>query len=123
PLPATSDAADADADERDADAMTAAAEPTSAGEGEEPPGTAAAQPAPATDGAATPGVADPWAPLLAAGAQLLGELAAASQGERQSTLVHTDPATGQRYLRLPVPDPQTVHNLAAGLLALFGKPK
>ena len=42
-----------------------------------------------------PESADPWAPLLAAGAQLLGELAAASQGERQSTLVHTDPATGQ----------------------------
>ena len=68
-----------------------------------------------------PGAANPWAPLLAAGAQLLGELAAASQGERESTLVQTDPATGQRYLRLPVPDAQTVQSLAEGLLGLFGQ--
>jgi len=87
-----------------------------------PRGTTA-EVAPATSETAAPGGADPWAPLLAASAQLLGELAATSQGERRSTLVHTDPATGQRYLRLPVPDPQTVHSLAEGLLALFAKPK
>ncbi|MCM8625684.1 DEAD/DEAH box helicase [Accumulibacter sp.] len=65
--------------------------------------------------------ADPWAPLLAAGAQLLGELAAASSGERDSPLVHSDPQTGQRYLRLPVPDPETVQRLAEGLLGLLGR--
>ncbi|WP_291995347.1 DEAD/DEAH box helicase [Candidatus Accumulibacter sp. ACC003] len=127
PLAATGDIEDTAANEREAEAMAAAAAPASTGDGDEPPdtspGTAAAPPAPATDGTAAAGVANPWAPLLAAGAQLLGELAAASQGERQSALVHTDPATGQRYLRLPVPDPQTVNSLAEGLLALFGKPK
>jgi hypothetical protein len=66
---------------------------------------------------------DPWAPLLAAGAQLLGEMAAASKGERESPLVKTDPATGERYLKLPVPDPQTVQRLAEGLLSLLGNRK
>lgn len=126
PLDATGEAADADADERATEAMSAAATQPDTGVGDEEPGTSpdtTAQAAPATGETAAPDGADPWAPLLAAGAQLLGELAAASQGERQSTLVHTDPATGQRYLRLPVPDPQTVNSLAEGLLALFAKPK
>jgi superfamily II DNA/RNA helicase len=126
PLAATGEMADADADERPTDLMSAAATQPGTGVADERPGTSpdtTAQAAPATGETAAPGGADPWAPLLAAGAQLLGELAAASQGERRSTLVHTDPATGQRYLRLPVPDPQTVHSLAEGLLALFGKPK
>ncbi|HMW78562.1 MAG TPA: hypothetical protein PKA22_12240, partial [Rhodocyclaceae bacterium] len=70
--------------------------------------------------AASAAAADSWAPLLAAGAQLLGELAAASTGERESPWVQTDPATGQRYLRLPVPDPQTVQRLTEGLLGLLG---
>jgi hypothetical protein len=51
---------------------------------------------------------------------VLGELAAASSGERESPWVHSDPATGQRYLKLPMPDPQTVHRLAEGLLSLLG---
>ena len=64
--------------------------------------------------------ADPWSPLLSAGVQLLGELAAASSGERPSPWVQTDPATGERFLKLPVPDPQTVQRLAEGLLGLLG---
>ncbi|HRE17168.1 MAG TPA: hypothetical protein PLW86_08890, partial [Rhodocyclaceae bacterium] len=72
---------------------------------------------------AGPESADPWGPLLAAGAHLLGELAAGSKGERESALVKTDPASGERYLRLPVPDPQTVQRLAEGLLSLLGNRK
>jgi len=70
-----------------------------------------------------PGGSDPWAPLFAAGAQLLGELAAASKGEGESALVKTDPASGERYLRLPVPDRQTIQRLAEGLLGLLGNRK
>ncbi len=77
---------------------------------------AAGTPAPTT---AAPSV-DPWSPLLSAGVQLLGELAAASSGERPSPWVQTDPATGERFLKLPVPDPQTVQRLAEGLLGLLG---
>jgi superfamily II DNA/RNA helicase len=62
---------------------------------------------------------NPWAPLLAAGAQVFGELLAASRGERESSLVHTDPATGERFLKLPVPDPASVQKLAEGLLGLL----
>jgi hypothetical protein len=79
------------------------------------------KPRPAPPATATaPGAADPWAPLLAAGAQLLGELSAASSGERASPWVQTDPATGERYLKLPMPDPQTIQRLAEGLLGLLG---
>ncbi|MEF8704623.1 MAG: DEAD/DEAH box helicase [Candidatus Accumulibacter sp. UW26] len=84
--------------------------------GERSPASEPAPPATAT----APGAADPWAPLLAAGAQLLGELSAASSGERASPWVQTDPATGERYLKLPMPDPQTIQRLAEGLLGLLG---
>jgi superfamily II DNA/RNA helicase len=70
--------------------------------------------------AASSGAADPWAPLLTAGVQLLGELSAASSGGRESPWVQTDSTTGRRYLKLPVPDPQTVQRLAEGLLSLLG---
>jgi superfamily II DNA or RNA helicase len=121
------DAADASGEADESAASAPASEPPPAsGEGEAKAAPAADREVPTEQAAAAataPASADPWAPLLAAGAQVLGELAAASQGERQSTLVHTDPATGERYLRLPVPDPQTVRSLAEGLLALFGRPK
>ena len=55
-----------------------------------------------------------------AGAQLLGEISAASSGERASSWGQTDPATGKCYLKLPVPDPQTIQRLAEGLLGLLG---
>ena len=115
PVEASTEAASAIDDEaeyREPAPVSAAAETAVAGRSapaEQPP-TAAASAA----------AADSWAPLLAAGAQLLGELAAASTGERESPWVQTDPATGQRYLRLPVPDPQTVQRLTEGLLGLLG---
>uniref|UniRef100_UPI0035AEC1F0 helicase-related protein n=1 Tax=Accumulibacter sp. TaxID=2053492 RepID=UPI0035AEC1F0 len=83
------------------------------GEPEAAPNVQAAPTVPATS-------ADPWSPLLSAGVQLLGELAAAASGERQSPWVQSDPATGERFLKLPVPDPQTVQRLAEGLLGLLG---
>jgi superfamily II DNA/RNA helicase len=93
--------------------------------------TAAGEPRPTPSATATaetlspaaatlPVAADPWAPLLTAGMQLLGELARASSDESESPWVQTDSATGQRYLKLPVPDPQTVQRLAEGLLGLLG---
>ncbi|MEF8698741.1 MAG: SNF2-related protein [Candidatus Accumulibacter sp. UW20] len=91
--------------------------------GAEAPATGATPPSPVSTApvaASATTAADPWAPLLAAGVQLLGELSAASSGERASPWVQTDTATGQRYLKLPVPDPETVQRLAEGLLSLLG---
>jgi hypothetical protein len=34
--------------------------------------------------------------------------------------VETDPATGKRYLKLPMPEPQAVERLAEGLLKFLG---
>jgi hypothetical protein len=67
--------------------------------------------------------ADPWAPLLDAGIQLLHGLAAAADGKSSSPWVQTDPQSGQRFLKLPVPDPKTVQRLADGLLHLLGSRK
>jgi hypothetical protein len=84
-----------------------------------------AQPAPpATSGVAS--ATDPWAPLLQVGLQLLQTLArqepAAPGSPGQSgaeRLVHTDEA-GQRYLKLPLPEPQAVQRLAEALTDLLG---
>ena len=62
---------------------------------------------------------DPWAPLLTVGMQLLHELAAVSKGDSQSRWLETDQDTGQHYLKLPVPDPQAVRNLADSLMQLL----
>ncbi len=119
PLDATAEAGAAtEADGAAEYQETAAVRPDA---GEQPAAEPATQPAlPTPTSAAAAGAADPWAPLLAAGTQLLGELSAAAQGEGDSPWVHTDPATGQRYLKLPVPDLQTVQRLAEGLLGLLG---
>lgn len=77
-----------------------------------------------TDGSAAnaatvaPAQDDPWAPLLAAGARFLGEIASAAQGG-QSRWVETDPTTGQRHLRLPLPAPQDVQGIAEALMKLL----
>jgi superfamily II DNA or RNA helicase len=84
---------------------------------ETPMPTAAKSPA---DAAAPSRTADPWTPLLAAGIQFLDELAAAAKGEAQSPWVETDPATGKRYLKLPMPEPKAVERLAEGLLKFLG---
>jgi hypothetical protein len=116
------DATAAEGSETEADGEAEYRQSAPAGEAGQPPvaeaSTAAQPPTPAP--AAASGAADPWAPLLAAGVQLLGELSAASSGERESPWVQTDSTTGQRYLKLPVPDPQTVQRLAEGLLSLLG---
>jgi hypothetical protein len=116
------DATAAAGSETEADGEAEYRQSTPAGEAGQPPVAEASTRAepPTSAPAAVSGGADPWAPLLAAGVQLLGELTAASSGERESPWVQTDSTTGQRYLKLPVPDPQTVQRLAEGLLSLLG---
>ena len=62
---------------------------------------------------------DLWAPLLAAGARFIGEIVATAQEGTPSPWVETDPATGQRHLRVPLPAPQDVQRIADGLLKLL----
>jgi len=85
-----------------------------------PTRTASEPPGDATGTARTARTADPWAPLLSAGIQFLDDLAAAAKGEARSPFVETDPATGQSYLKLPMPQPEAVERLAAGLLMFLG---
>ncbi len=78
----------------------------------------------ATPTPAAPSPADPWAPLIDAGLGLLRSLGAAAQGDGAapgagSPLVDTDPASGQRYVRLPLPDPAALRPLADALAALL----
>ncbi|MBS0468498.1 MAG: DEAD/DEAH box helicase family protein [Proteobacteria bacterium] len=68
--------------------------------------------------AAAPAAGDPWAPLLQAGLQWLESMAAppadtpAGGQPRPASAVRTDPATGERYLHLPLPDPAALRKLA-----------
>jgi hypothetical protein len=64
--------------------------------------------------------ADPWVPLLDAGLRLVESLAAAGRGS-DSDWVHTDAATGRRYLKLPLPEPDAVRRLAEGLADLLAR--
>jgi superfamily II DNA or RNA helicase len=76
-----------------------------------PEGPAAAH----TEGAAAPG-ADPWADLLQAGAAMLQGLAAQRQpGAAPAVRIERDPQTGQPSLRLPLPDPALLQQLAKAL--------
>jgi len=81
----------------------------------------------ATEDAAPPAHAeDPWAPLLEAGLQWIDILARPAGGEdRARTRVHvtTNPATGERSLTLPLPEPATLERLAVGLTRLLGSLK
>ena len=89
----------------------AAASAVEAVEDAEPPSPAAA--------------ADPWAPLLEAGLRWIESMAsspAAADGAAPTgPRIATDPATGQRILSLPLPDPATVQRLATGLAALLAR--
>ena len=69
---------------------------------------------------------DPWGPLLNVGLKFLQELgqapaaggdhvARAASASSVASWVETDPHTGQRFLKLPVPEPQTVQRLADAL--------
>ncbi|MBL8328688.1 MAG: DEAD/DEAH box helicase [Rubrivivax sp.] len=75
-----------------------------------------------------PGQADPWAPLLEAGLQWLASLtdaAAPAEGAQapgsRAPRITIDPATGQRSLNLPLPDPATIRRLAEGLKGLLDR--
>lgn len=112
--------------EEDPAAPAVAAAPPDQPSGSEPAPDLPPEP-PAADGAGH--AADPWAPLLQVGLQLLQTLArpeAAAAGEPggaggagAAKLVHTDEA-GQRYLKLPLPEPQAVQRLADALTELLG---
>jgi len=71
----------------------------------------------------SPAPANPWQPLLDLGQALLTEISkqpdAAGNGE-PAGLVRRDPETGERYLRLPVPDQNDVARLAAALRDVLG---
>jgi hypothetical protein len=69
--------------------------------------------------AKAPPAEDPWAPLVAAGARFIGKIAATAQEGKSSPWMETDPATGQRHLRVPLPAPQDVQRIADGLLKLL----
>lgn len=87
-------------------------------------------PAAPETGAATVPV-NPWAPLLDVGLKLVETLAAAQAGGRvaggsggekasgPASWIETDAATGKSYVKLPVPEPETVQRLAEALTGLL----
>ncbi|MCC5886221.1 MAG: DEAD/DEAH box helicase family protein [Gammaproteobacteria bacterium] len=86
-------------------------------EAEIPPGPT---PMPETTAASRPssGIPEnPWQPLLELGARVLSELA--RDGASADALIEQDPTTGQRYVKLPVPDADAVAQLANALRAFL----
>jgi len=79
---------------------------------------AAAEPAPIAEAPAA--AADPWAPLLAMGQSLLAQLAGAAASPEASPLVQRDAQTGRQYLRLPLPEPALLRQLADAIQVLNG---
>jgi hypothetical protein len=67
----------------------------------------------------SPPSAASWTPLLEAGIQLLGVLGEATKGEGPSRWTGVDERTGQRYLKLPIPEPDVVQRLAESLIGLL----
>ncbi len=73
--------------------------------------------------------ADPWQGLVNAGVEFLSRLAAVAtqpvdgkaQTLEQVFSLEIEPGSGRRYLRLPVPDPQTLAQLAGALSGLLGR--
>ena len=69
---------------------------------------------------------NPWQPLLAVGARLIDKLSRSANENVDSravdNLVQRDPHSGERYLRLPVPEPEAVEQLATALLRLLAGP-
>ena len=90
----------------------------------EPDPAAAEQPIAIT----APG-ADPWEGLVNAGVEFLSRLAEVAtlpaEGKEhtpgQTFSLETEPGSGRRYLRLPVPDPQALAQLAGALSGLLGR--
>jgi superfamily II DNA or RNA helicase len=59
---------------------------------------------------------DPWAAMLQAGAALLSSLASSrSAGGAAPLAIEHDPVTGQASVRLPLPEPAVLHQLAKAL--------
>lgn len=78
------------------------------------------EPTPTTDKPASASDApDPWAAILEAGAALLKGLAASRGAAGNSgappMAIECDPVTGQASLRVPLPDPAVLHQLAKAL--------
>jgi hypothetical protein len=76
------------------------------------------------DGAAA--ASDAWRELLDAGLKVVTHLVAAAQAPAaggttpaEHPLLQTDSSTGRRYLRLPVPDPDTLAKLAEAVARLL----
>ncbi|MHB1125153.1 MAG: DEAD/DEAH box helicase [Ramlibacter sp.] len=68
--------------------------------------------------AEAPPAADPWTPLLDAGLALARSLMRGDAAGAMATTgaaVERDPATGRDFLKIPVPQPQTVQRLAQAL--------
>ena len=97
------------ADEQAAPVLPKITEPAGAESGPAAAGPAPAGP-PALGTAAPP---DPWATLLAVGAELLQGLATArSAGASAPMTIERDPVSGQASLRLPLPDAAVLQRLA-----------
>ena len=89
-------------------------------------GATAEDPVAGSDAAPHATPTDPWAPLLEAGLQWFAALAAppasaadAGLGDHRAPRVTIDPASGERSLTLPLPDPATLRRLAEGLTGLL----
>ncbi|MFA7242542.1 MAG: DEAD/DEAH box helicase [Sulfuricellaceae bacterium] len=104
----------------------------SVAEAEEPPVVEEATPAPEAhpesapaetkpEPAAPASAADPWAPLLDAGLKLIESLTAAQTGSvaQPSPWLEIDAKTGKSYLKLPVPEPETLQRLGGALQGLL----
>jgi superfamily II DNA or RNA helicase len=78
-----------------------------------------ADPVPDAARPAAPGAPalDPWAPLLDAGMQLVAALAQATDADsaKRPAWIETDSVTGASFIKLPLPDPQTVQRLAGAI--------
>jgi superfamily II DNA or RNA helicase len=101
--------------------------PPAAGESV-PNGGHAAQPVPTHQTALQPRTPeDGWGELLQTGLSMLASLAApAAEGQAPTpSIIRTDPGTGQPYLHLPMPKPETLQRfmaLAGDLLAKLQRP-
>jgi superfamily II DNA or RNA helicase len=64
-----------------------------------------------------PGVSDPWAPLVDAGLALVQALIPGGAGRPPGldAAIERDPATGRDFLKIPLPQPQTLRRLADAL--------
>ena len=90
----------------------------------EPGSQAASSPVSEATRGPNPAPADPWAPLLEAGLQWLTALASPQSpgsGEGSGLRITTDPTTGERSVKLPLPDPATAQHLADALTGLLAR--